>query len=82
MTLIEFMDERYKNREDKDNMFGVGVSDAESLDNLKRTPKLKLCINYEDGCEEWAGCPCVYYQVRKWGVKNDSKTFKGIIEEF
>lgn len=29
MTLIEFMDKRYKNREDKDNIFGVGVSDAE-----------------------------------------------------
>jgi hypothetical protein len=29
MTLIEFMDERYKNREDKDNMYGVGISDAE-----------------------------------------------------
>lgn len=29
MTLIEFMDERYKNSEDKDNIFGVGVSDAE-----------------------------------------------------
>ena len=29
MTLTEFMSERYKNREDKDNMFGVGVSDAE-----------------------------------------------------
>lgn len=29
MKLTEFMDERYKNREDKDNMFGVGVSDAE-----------------------------------------------------
>lgn len=25
MTLTEFMAERYKNREDKDNMFGVGV---------------------------------------------------------
>ena len=24
--------------------------------------KLKPCINYEDGCEEWAGCPCVYYK--------------------
>ena len=32
MTLTEFMDERYKNREDKDNMFGVGVSDAEFRD--------------------------------------------------
>lgn len=29
MNLTEFMDERYKNREDKDNIFGVGVSDAE-----------------------------------------------------
>ena len=29
MTLTEFMDERYKNREDKDNIYGVGVSDAE-----------------------------------------------------
>lgn len=29
MKLIEFMDERYKNREDKDNIFGVGISDAE-----------------------------------------------------
>ena len=29
MTLTEFMDERYKNRGDKDNIFGVGVSDAE-----------------------------------------------------
>lgn len=29
MNLTEFMTERYKNREDKDNIFGVGVSDAE-----------------------------------------------------
>ena len=29
MILTEFMDERYKNREDKNNIFGVGVSDAE-----------------------------------------------------
>ncbi len=29
MTLTAFMDERYKNRKDKNNMFGVGVSDAE-----------------------------------------------------
>ena len=28
-TLTEYMDEKYKNREDKDNIFGVGVSDAE-----------------------------------------------------
>lgn len=24
--------------------------------------KRKPCINCEDGCEEWAGCPCVYYK--------------------
>lgn len=29
VTLTEFMDERYENREDKNNIFGVGVSDAE-----------------------------------------------------
>ena len=29
MTLTEFMNERYKYREDKDNIFGVGISDAE-----------------------------------------------------
>lgn len=29
MNLIDFMDKRYKNRKDKDNIFGVGVSDAE-----------------------------------------------------
>lgn len=32
MTLTEFMNIRYRNREDKDNMFGVGVSDAEFRD--------------------------------------------------
>ncbi len=26
--------------------------------------KRKPCINYEDGCEEWAGCPCVYYKAK------------------
>jgi hypothetical protein len=26
------------------------------------TEKRKPCINYEDGCEEWAGCPCVHYK--------------------
>ena len=43
MTLTEFMDERYKNREDKGNMFGVGVSDAEFR---------KFVINYLLG-EDW-----------------------------
>ena len=29
MKLTEFMKERYEKREEKDNIFGVGVSDAE-----------------------------------------------------
>lgn len=29
----------------------------------------KPCINYEDGCEEWAGCPCVYYKVESEETK-------------
>lgn len=29
MKLTEFLDERYKNRKDKDNIYGVGISDAE-----------------------------------------------------
>lgn len=29
MKLFEFLKEKYDNREDKDNMYGVGISDAE-----------------------------------------------------
>jgi len=29
MTLTEYMNDKYENREDKDNMFGVGISDAD-----------------------------------------------------
>ena len=29
MTLTEYMDDKYKNRPDKNNMFGLGISDAE-----------------------------------------------------
>lgn len=43
MTLTEFMDERYKNREDKGNIFGVGISDAEFR---------RFIINYLLG-EDW-----------------------------
>lgn len=43
MTLTEFMEERYKNREDKDNIFGVGISDAEFR---------KFAIDYLLG-EDW-----------------------------
>ena len=35
---------------------------AESdIEKRKECPH-KPCINHEDGCEEWAGCPCVYYK--------------------
>lgn len=43
MTLTGFMDERYYNREDKNNIFGVGVSDSEFR---------KFIINYLLG-EDW-----------------------------
>lgn len=43
MTLTEFMNERYKNREDKDNICGVGISDAEFR---------RFIINYLLG-EDW-----------------------------
>lgn len=29
MTLDEFMNEKYEKREDKENMFGVGITDRE-----------------------------------------------------
>lgn len=29
MTITEYMKKKYDNREDKDNMFGVGITDAE-----------------------------------------------------
>ena len=37
--------------------------------------KRKPCINYEDGCEEWAGCPCVYYKAEnEVSNGNDDRT--------
>lgn len=29
MTLTEFLDEKYSNRKDKDNIYGVGLSDSQ-----------------------------------------------------
>ena len=29
MNVFDFLEDRYTNREDKDNIFGVGISDAE-----------------------------------------------------
>lgn len=31
MTISEFLDERYRNRPDKDNIYGVGISDREFI---------------------------------------------------
>lgn len=39
------------------------IIDPQESDIEKRKP----CINYEDGCEEWAGCPCVYYKAENEG---------------
>jgi hypothetical protein len=43
MTITEYMKKKYDNREDKDNMFGVGITDAEFR---------KFAIDYLLG-EEW-----------------------------
>lgn len=32
----------------------------------------KPCIVYEDGCDDWTGCPCVYYKAKKEG-ENDKR---------
>ena len=32
-----------------------------SIEKRKEWPH-KPCINYEEDCEAWAGCPCVYYK--------------------
>lgn len=29
ITLTEYMNDKYRNREDKDNIFGVGITDSE-----------------------------------------------------
>ena len=43
MTISEYMKEKYANREDKDNIFGVGITDAEFR---------KFAIDYLLG-EDW-----------------------------
>jgi DNA-directed RNA polymerase subunit RPC12/RpoP len=47
----------------------INVIDKYKAENKERKvsdiEKRKPCINYEDGCEEWAGCPCVYYKAGK-----------------
>ena len=43
---------------------GARMVEPQESDIEKRKP----CINYEDGCEEWAGCPCVYYKAESEDV--------------
>lgn len=64
--------------EDETTLDGNEMRDlVEFLTTLKQYPTTKNdlgvekvevrkpCINYEDGCEEWAGCPCVHFKARK-----------------
>ena len=43
MTFTDFIEDKYKNREDKNNMFGVGISDREFV---------RFAIDYLLG-EDW-----------------------------
>ena len=46
---------------------GQYVSEPTTKNDLgvEKVEVRKPCINYEDGCEEWAGCPCVHFKARK-----------------
>lgn len=35
---------------------------ADSIKRLDNEISSKKCTAYEDGCEEWAGCPCANYK--------------------
>ena len=71
MKLTEFMDERYKNREDKDNMFGVGVSDAEFR---------QFIINYLLGEDWYVVDPLGQTQINEialyWSLEKHSKRYR------
>lgn len=34
----------------------------DSIKRLDNEISSKKCTAYEDGCEEWAGCPCTNYR--------------------
>ena len=40
------------------------------------TEKHKPCVNYEDGCEEWAGCPCIRYKAEVEPQEQESEDKK------
>lgn len=42
----------------EDTEWFIRQDELQESDLEKREP----CINYSDGCEEWAGCPCMYYR--------------------
>ena len=50
-------------------MIKITIESQESEEReVSDIEKRKPCINYEDGCEEWAGCPCVYYKAESVGA--------------
>lgn len=55
-TLMEYMNEKYANRKDKDNIYGVGISDAEF-----RT----FIINYLLGIDWYVADPLGQAQVNE-----------------
>ena len=40
-------------------------------EETEHSEKRKPCICYEEDCEAWAGCPCVYYKPQKVRKKNE-----------
>ena len=60
------MDERYKNREDKDNIFGVGISDAEFR---------KFAIDYLLGEDWYVADPLGPTQVNEIALKEILKKY-------
>ena len=44
----------------RDFDFAPTIIEADKIES--GIEKRKSCINCEDGCEEWAGCPCVHYK--------------------
>lgn len=47
--------------------FKASLKILDKLIESEDTEKRKPCINYEDGCEDWNGCPCVYYKAESEG---------------
>lgn len=46
--------------------------ELEKIIHSKRLGGHKPCIVYEEDCDCWAGCPCVYYKAESEG-KNDEE---------